>query len=184
SEADATLTVLDCAFIGNQVTGSSPGVLPLRLHAFGGGIDNEGRATVQDSSFTDNQALGGSGMPGMPGGSAAGGGIYNGMVQVGQGLRAILTVSHSTFTDNQALGRSGMSGDGGFAVGGGIANHGGATLVISQSTLTGNQAVCGAGGAGGRGPNGSGGAIDNVRGAHLTVSHCMIADNQVKGGDA
>src|SRR5262249_13531972 len=146
-EADATLTVLDSAFIGNVATGSpSPAGGGVVLRASGGALDNEGGATVRNTRFADNQAVGGSGPRGT---AASGGAIFNGIYQAGQGLNAILSVSHSTFTDNQALGGSGLSDSGGFALGGALSNKGGATLVLSQSPLIRNQGIAGGGGGGG-----------------------------------
>ncbi len=57
-------------------------------------------------------------------------------------------------------------------VGGGIMNEAGATLYISQCTLTGNQALGGASG------NAQGGAIFNAAGAKLSVSQSLLAGNQ------
>src|SRR5262245_46398789 len=53
NEPGASLTVIDCAFLGNLAVGSSFGV--------GGGILNEGSATVSGSTFDGNQATGGDG---------------------------------------------------------------------------------------------------------------------------
>src|SRR5207302_7613319 len=114
NEADATLTVAASTFFDNVATGR-PSTAP--YGAFGGGLDNEGGATVRDTLFTHNQAIGGSGATGSAG---DGGGIFNGREPVQ--VNANLTVSHSVFTDNQALGGSGTTGQGGEGDGGALAN--------------------------------------------------------------
>src|SRR5262249_35469442 len=82
NEPGASLTVIDCAFLGNVAVGAGFGL--------GGGILNEGSATVSGSTFTGNQAIGGDG------GVGAGGAISD---IVG----ATLVVSNSTFTNNLAI---------------------------------------------------------------------------------
>jgi hypothetical protein len=79
---------------------------------FGGGIDNLGRLTIDNSTISGNSVR--------PSGfiRANGGGIYNG---------ATLTIDHSTISGNTS------------SNGGGIYNQ--ATLTINNSTIDGNSAV-------------------------------------------
>jgi len=86
----------------------------------GGGINNAGTLTVNDSTFTGNSANGGA--------NSGGGGIYN---------SGTLMVNDSTFTDNSA-----PSGNGG-----GIWSDG--TLMVNNSTFTSNSAISGDGWGGG-----------------------------------
>ena len=81
----------------------------------GGGVGNLGTLTVRGCTFTDNQAVGGSGSSGsVHAGSGAGGGIAN---------LAVANVTNSTFTGNLAQGGSNSSGnDAGGPGGGGIVN--------------------------------------------------------------
>jgi hypothetical protein len=176
NEAGATLTVAASTFFSNVATGKPSTSDIFRLDTFGGGMDNEGGATVRNTLFTHNQAVGGSGRAGS---TAYGGGIFNGRDQVQ--VNAKLTVSHSVFTDNQALGGSGTTGQGGIGGGGAITNLNGATVVLDQSTLTGNRAVGGSSGSGYTGRS-VGGGINNVNGARLTVSSCTLSENQAIGG--
>src|SRR5262249_13833371 len=116
NEPGASLIVTDCAFQGNLAVGGSFGL--------GGGILNEGSATVSGSTFDGNQATGGDG------GVGAGGGISN-------IFSATLTVSNSTFTNNLAI-----DGQGFLGTGGAIANGFGSSLTLSNSTFTHNHAPC------------------------------------------
>src|SRR5262249_45368581 len=135
--------------IGSGVTAFLDGLTISRGQAGdGGGIYNAGTLTVSHSTLSDNQALG------TAGGDARGGGIFN-------APGAVLTGTARALLNNQAVGANGGPGqDGRDARGGGIYNLD-ATLAVSHSTLTGNQAVGGAGGAGAGGGGGAGGAITN-----------------------
>src|SRR5207249_10185291 len=67
-----------------------------------------------------------------------------------------------------------------------IVGRGPATLNVSHSTFTGNQAIGADGGPGKAGGTGSGGAIANLGGhnfnAALTVTHSTFTDNRATGG--
>src|SRR5262249_37752439 len=96
--------------------------------ADGGGIANAGTLTAAHCALSANRALGGAG------GHARGGGIFN-------AAGALLSVTHSVLSDNQAVGGDGGPGvPGGEGAGGGVYNLD-ATLAVSHSTFTGNQAV-------------------------------------------
>ncbi len=69
-----------------------------------------------------------------------------------------------------------------------VVGRGPATLNVSHSTFTGNQAIGANGGPGKVGGVGSGGAIANLGGhnfnATLSVTHSTITDNRASGGAA
>ena len=146
--------------------------------------------TVTYSAFTGNQATEG-GIHGSFGGAIANAG----------GSQA--TVSHSSFSANLARGRDGADGgpgqngarasDGGGAAIVSLSNGllgapAGATLAVTYSTFTGNQALGGKGGDGGAGGNGgSGGQGEGavftiLAGSSTTVTGSLFADNQSFGG--
>jgi phospholipase/lecithinase/hemolysin len=201
--SSASLTLKRTVLIGNQATSTAAG------DVFGGGLLNEGSASVASSTFSGNQALGGASDNLFFGGSA-GGAIDN-------FAGATLTVTGSTFTSNQALGAGGFyygiggainnnsgfddtspstatidnctfvgnlaGGDpGATGNGGAIMNEGtGTTMKLSNSTLIGNQSV---GQPGNDSPGGAiGGAILNWYGSALTISNCTLAGNQAIGGN-
>ncbi len=93
----------------------------------GGGVFNEAGATVtvNNTRFTANQAEVNATS------DVFGGGLLN---------AGKATVDSSAFVDNQALGGASFSAIGGSA-GGGLDNFGGATLTLTNSTFTGNQAL-------------------------------------------
>ncbi len=143
NEAGSTLTLNRDAVNNNTATAASDTV-----DVFGGGLLNEGTATVIGSAFSGNQALGGGG------GSFFGGSVGGGIDNFGG---ASLTVTDSAFVNNQALG----TGAGDFGIGGAIENNSGldlahpSTATISNSLFAGNVA------GGSAGVAGNGGAVDN-----------------------
>ncbi len=169
NEAGCTLTLDHCAMTDNTATAASDS-----FNVFGGGLLNEGSATVNTSTFSGNQALGG--------GSAVfdsflGGSLGGGIDNLGG---ATLTVTDSTFVNNQALG----AGAGNFGIGGAIENNDSvfltppSTATISNSVFTGNVAG-GEAGVAGAGVDGAGGAIDNEGfGATMTLSNSLLVGNQ------
>lgn len=106
---DGTLNVVRSTIMDNNATDPVAGL--------GGGITNEGTATVQFSTLDDNSA------------ALAGGGILN---------INTLTITNSTLSANRKTG--GISGGGG-----GLANFNG-TVTITNSTLSGNSSNAGGGG--------------------------------------
>src|SRR5262245_33019671 len=85
----------------------------------GAGIDHAGGSlAVSDCVFSNNRAVGGTGV------TALGGGIFN-------GAGSTLAVRDTTFTGNQALGGDGGGGAGGYGVGGAIENQGVASVASS-----------------------------------------------------
>ncbi|MGA7380142.1 MAG: right-handed parallel beta-helix repeat-containing protein [Terriglobales bacterium] len=138
------LTIQGGGLSGNQVTPQ------------GGGIFNEGQATITNCTVTTNQA-------------AEGGGIYN---------HGTMTITNSTISGNGAeygggilnqgamtVINSTISQDGAVSEGGGVYNEG--TLTLTNSTLFGSTASNSAGGGGG--------GIFNTE--TLTVNNTTIYDN-------
>jgi hypothetical protein len=182
------LVVDGCVFSSNRAIGGSNAsgfTSNSRVgHAIGGAVQNSASATVTNSTFDHNEALGGSNNPG--GGSlilgrGAGGAIGSFSFLTEQ---ATLTVSNCTFTGNRAVGGTGNTGgpSAGQGVGGAILNERGSIATVTGSTFTGNQAIGCQGGAGSNGADGLGGGIANLFGATLTVSGCTLSGNQALGG--
>jgi hypothetical protein len=149
----------------STVTGNVANAFNNTVDVFGGGVLNEGSATVRSCLFSGNAALGGGG--GSFFGGSEGGGIdnYGG---------ATLMVSGSSFVNNQAVGLGFAS----FGIGGAIENNAGlsntspSTATITDCVFTGNQ-------AGGPTSAGNGGAVDNEgTGAMMTLSNSTLSDNR------
>jgi CSLREA domain-containing protein len=180
----------------------------------GGGIANFGTTTIANSLVTANSTgSGGSGKPGAqnnvffggPAGTSGSGGRGGGIVNF-----ATLTITNSTIAGNTtgagaqgADGGTGVGVNGGTAssggdggAGGGIENDFGSRLVVSGSTISGNETGIGAvGGHGGNSvanaqgvvgqgasgaPGGSGGPGGGIASAaDLTISNSTIADNSI-----
>ncbi len=167
NQAGSTLTL-------NQdvLTGNTANALNNTVDVFGGGLLNEGSATVNSCTFRGNQAVGGGG------GSFFGGSVGGGIDDYGGGM---LTVANSTFTNNQALAAAGF-----WAMAGAIGNDAGvdlahpSTALISNSTFTNNLT---GGVPGAEGATGQGGALNNQgTGATMTVSNCSFTGNKAVGG--
>jgi CSLREA domain-containing protein len=184
----------------------------------GGGIANFGTTTITDSAVTANST--GAGAPGKPGvqssvffggeaGTSGSGGPGGGIVNF-----QTLTIANSTIAGNTTgAGAQGADGGTGVGVNGGIASSGGdggsgggidnefgGQVVISGSTISGNETGIGAqGGKGGSstasgggighgadgapgGSGGSGGGI--VSQGNLTISNSTIVDNSVASSGA
>jgi hypothetical protein len=158
--------------------------------ATGGGICNFfGTASVSNSTFLANQAIGGNMAIG-PGGAAAGGGIMGG------GSGATTTINDVSFTGNIVQGGNGGPGyPGGVGAGGGFYNGIiDATASVSNSFFLNNLAKGGTGGSGASGGVGQGGAIANGGSFDLlapfggqdtstiTVSLSSLISNAAQGG--
>ncbi len=195
-------TTANCMQVNVGCTGGTGGP--------GGGIANAGTLTIANSAITANSTGAGSagtrgpngspvspGSAGSPGGPSGSGGGGGGIVNFGN-----LTITNSTIagnttgagapgadggagTRNHAGGSASSGGNGG--LGGGIDNSG--RLVISSSTISGNQTGAGGnGGTGGNGDNGANGGAGGPGGAggagggiasttDMTISNSTIADN-------
>ena len=192
-------TITGDQFIDNSAVGGSGGsgsLYPffgyLAQSAFGGAIElAASEASITGCAFVGNSAIGGNGGPGQIAGGGEGGAVDNQFTP--------LTLSDSTFTGNLAQGGKGGAaaagssadgGAGGVGVGGAFANNDflpyGSTVSLTDVTITGNQAIGGAGGAGdGPGSGGAGGvayggAVLNTGG--LAVASSRFTGNQAIGG--
>jgi hypothetical protein len=136
----------------------------------GGAIGNRdgATATIQDSTFTGNQALG------VAAGYAAGGALCNedGSVFPPAGAGVTCKLSHCTFMNNLAQGGS-TTLDGGY--GGAVEDEPHADLSVLSCSFTGNQANSGGG------VLASGGAIDDSVGATVTITASQFIDNSALG---
>jgi fibronectin-binding autotransporter adhesin len=206
SEIGATATFSNCTFDNNQAiggngnTGSGPVVhvgtgFGAGIFSGFGGVGSfvgSNSLTVNNTTFMQNQAVGGdnnTGTGGVPGlvGVGAGAGIMN-------ALGGTVSVSGSVLDLNQASGGHNNTAGGagavfaGLGAGGGIFNYlgnynssGYGPLGVSSATVNGcvfdlNQAQ------GGDGANGVGGGIANVVSATTTVTNSILTLNQATGG--
>ena len=184
-DLQGTLNVANCTFNNDKAIAAGPNfpAFPGTIFALGGAIDvsinDTGPATITNSTFTGNQALGGA-----PGGEGGGGAISNTSFH-----GAVLTVVGCAITDNAAIGAAG--GDGvttfGFGQAGGVNSF--STLVVRDSTLTDNLAL-GAPLAPGAVPSqtisggtaAGGGAIYYSSSNPMILSDSTLTGNQAVGG--
>jgi hypothetical protein len=190
-------SITDSSFDGNRATAGSNCTGSFAGIASGGGIYNDANLTVSGSSFTENQALGGShNTSDLHNGHGIGGAIASGSVAALFGLgNATLTVNNSHFAHNLARGGDGNTltlpavfisradgPDNGF--GGGICVFQG-SAAVNHSQFNDNQAQGGADGAGQNGGLGVGGGIfffDFIGGVSGTVNGCSLVENLALGG--
>jgi hypothetical protein len=139
--SSGALNVANSTFDTNKAIARGPNapLVPGYIIALGGAIDlsaySIGKATINDSTFTGNQALGG-----VPGASGGGGALSDSSTTIG--ATANMTVTGCTLSGNAAIGEAGGGADGspnfGSGQGGGINNF--ANLIVSDSTLSNNLA--------------------------------------------
>jgi hypothetical protein len=185
----ATADVSRSTFTGNQAVGGdgySGDGPPVAGFGLGGAIINNGEngvvsaLTVSHSTFANNQARGGNGGADVGGGNGVGGALWN------NETAATLTVEHSACTGNLAQGgQRGVAGFGiinGNGLGGAIANGFGASLVVRDSQLSGNQALGGGGADGISGGDGLGGGLVNLFDGSATLDQSQLTDNLAEGG--
>jgi hypothetical protein len=127
------------------------------IGAYGGSISNAGNLTLNNVTFTGNQALGGTN-----GNKAFGGAIYN-------ATQSTLTINQCTFNQNSAIGGDGAGGSRG---GGAIYNAG--TLTANLSSFY-NQTVAGSSGFA------EGGAIFSATPGIVVINECTLTSNTVTG---
>jgi phospholipase/lecithinase/hemolysin len=157
NEAGAGVTVKDSTFVDNQSVGNVG-------RGWGGGILNEGSASVTDSTFTGNQSTGGS-LPPQPDNTAGVG--YGG--GIGSVYGSSLTVRDSTFLGNQSFdGKNAIDASGG-AIGTFLSS-----VTVSNCTFTANQALASSSVA-------IGGAIRSVFDTVFSVTNCTFTGNQAIG---
>jgi hypothetical protein len=151
-----TASVDHTAFSYNVTRGGENGSTSLGSLGVGGGLfvlnytgvlappTGTVSATVSNSTFTGNAAIGGAGENGIPSGNGEGGGLANVSNTINSTiLGATTTVSNSTFSKNLALG--GPGGDDcasqGAGSGGGLFNDSGSTLTLTGSQVKENSAI-------------------------------------------
>jgi hypothetical protein len=176
--AGAVLDVTDCAFVDNQAVGGSTGA-----SADGGAVDNLGTATIEDTSFLGNHALGGANADGtVTTGSAGGGAIENAGAPDGS-VFGVLTLRDCRFEDNQAVGGDNAGiGDffNGAGVGGAVKNVNHSQLTITGGLFEDNQALAGSD----AGSPALGGAIWNGLQSTLSLDGCVLENNEAQGGSS
>ena len=131
----------------------------------GGGIRSAGVLTLTDSTILGNQAVHEEALGGI------GGGVLND--------RGTMTITRCTIANNSALGGVSSSGDdfpGGS--GGGVVNYPGGSLVITNSTISGNSSSI-RDSFGLQPFSGGGGGVSN--GGSMTITNCTISGNSVDG---
>src|SRR5262249_56298767 len=176
------VVVSGCTVAGNQGIGGSNASGPSSDNSkigtgFGGAlVFSAGVATITNSTFDHNEALGGSGTTGGSGVLQIGVGLGGGIGNAGFLGSTTLTASNLTFTNNQAVGGAGNTGgvESGEGIAGAFVNQQGAAATLSNSTFAGNQAIGGQGSAGGNGADGLGGGLANLFGSTLTLRHCTL----------
>jgi hypothetical protein len=184
--ASGSATITDSTFVGNQALRGSPGA-----SAGGGALSNSSNTpgttmTVTGCTLSGNAAIGAAGDDGVVNfGSEQGGGIND---------FDNLTVRNSTLIGNQALGTplapgavpSQTPNSGSTTAGGGVFCLGvyvpNAAVSVADSTVSGNQAIGGAGAAGSAGSVGEGGGISLIAVPPALVANCVVAANVAQGG--
>jgi hypothetical protein len=132
NDLPATLTIIQSTFDGNRaIGGSSSSTGP----GLGGGLGNQGAASVTRGKFTHNQANGGSLNSGTGAGVGFGGGLFNGF----NNAPARLVLTGCLVTANQANGGTSNTGtNAGVGSGGGVYNL--AVLEAHASVIKKNHA--------------------------------------------
>ena len=181
--ANRTLNVQNSTFSGNVAQGGTSSILLGNNVLLGGTADASGGAiflaggiapltdTILDSTFVNNQAIGGNGIVyfgfGSRGGFGAGGGVF---AEAGADN---LLVINSTFAANVAIGGSGALADGGNGAGGGLYLQNGGTGMFSlaNDTIALNNARGGQGNGvlASNGTGSGGGLADNIGAALFGV---------------
>lgn len=138
SQDQGTLTVRNCWFTGNRAVGGHRHQSNGQYDGAGasGAIDNWGVASISETAFTDNQAIGCIGDAGVDGGFAIGGAVGNGGKLADS---PECTIQNCTFRHNLAI-----AADGGQGKGGGYAVDAGALFGFPDTasvTLNGGSKV-------------------------------------------
>jgi hypothetical protein len=186
----ATLMISDCRFTGNEARGAAGGhgeYWEAPGYAESGAVDTNGSATVLNSTFLDNRAVGGALSPGAMTGffsASSGGGLSS--------WGGALYIRDSRFINNRVVGGDvSLGGPAGIAMGGGITVFSGLQAAIIDCTLSHNTVVGGAGDASASGGFGVGGGL-NVGfypsawavgpSSAVTVTGTRISHNRAIGG--
>src|SRR5262249_41394940 len=178
-DAGATATIDHSDFTANRARGSDvPTDAQTAGDSFGGAITNASSTlAVSNSTFSDNEAQGGSGGAGVGGGQALGGALASAPSLASVDLPPLTTIDNCRFNSNRAIGGAGdidpndplLSFFGGSARGGAIDSIVG-TLYLSNSQLIANEALGGAG-VNGNGGNARGGGLNNEMGSTAHLAH-------------
>ena len=185
SRNDGNLTVKNCWFTGNKASGGrlhQPSLYMFDGMGSSGAIDNLNTALVTDSTFTDNQGVGGPADPGVDGGYGVAGAIASASPYAST---TVISILRCTFTHNQAIGGdAGPDGIGGLACDGAVANgyaQVASTLTMALCAFTDNQAIGGSGGLGGQaqwGAVGSESPVNSGFSTTATIANCLFANNK------
>ncbi len=172
-----TMTISNTLFTGNQAKGGT-GVPFYNTYVDGGTLVlTDTPATLTNTSFVANEALG------SPGTGVSYSPPYYGPIAIGGAVEttgAALSIKGGLISGNIARGGNGgdasggSGGDGGYAWGGGIFVGGEGSLTLSGASITDNSAIGGAGGTGTSG--GGGGAM--ARAADSTSTTGIGEDHQ------
>jgi hypothetical protein len=142
SESAATLNVDHCVFDSNIARGGSGAESALNAAgALGGAIclsSSSGRVSITASTFSNNQAIGGSantssGAEGRTGGFAKGGALESDSGEIAYSIVNSTFGGHNTGNGNQAIGGSGYGG--GNAYGGALAVGSGNLVALVNDTI-------------------------------------------------
>ena len=136
---------------------------------YGGAISNQGSLTIIESSVQNNEATGGDGGDGGSGGQggAGGSGGQGGNGGSGDSMHPVAGGAGGpagSGSDGGGGGGGGAGGNGGDGDGGAIYNTATGTLIVEDSTFSGNQAMGGSGGMGGDGFKGGAGGSAGLGG--------------------
>jgi hypothetical protein len=180
-DGDVSVLVTDCYFIGNKAIGGAAGAGGVGGLGEGGAVANvqitpnafTSALTLRDCVLYDNTAMGGAGATG---GVGRGGGISNagGPTLTTGGIST--TLIDSLVADNLAQGGDGSASNGGNGLGGGIFVDPHAALTLKGDTVTGNQAIGGAGAAGLSNGKGQGGGICIATGGSACADDATVIE--------
>jgi RHS repeat-associated protein len=218
STNSVSVAITNCTFYGNEAWGGyggfagygginntiagANGVGGAGTNGCGGALYLSKNATVVNSTFDYQSAIGGDGgddgqttggsssVAGPKGGSGYGGAIYN------VGTNAVI---NCTFYQNQVTGGNGGAGSGGPGGGGGTGGTGGSAwgggiystnrIGLTNCTLSSNQTTAGQGGAGGA-PSGTNGVSGAATGGNVvrtngtfTLKNSILAGSAGYGGN-
>ncbi len=159
-------TITGCTITGNSAVGAAGSAFG---GAWGGGIGSFGTLNIIDSTISSNLALAGD--------NSQYGGSFGGAVYTYTGLT---NIADSVINDN--LARAGDNTPDNYGEGGGIEINGPtASVIVSGTSFSGNQAVGGNGGVGQLDGEGQGGAIACYGSA--TVNSSSFIHNAAIGGN-
>jgi hypothetical protein len=176
-EFSSAVSVAGCSFSENQAVGGAAGGSTASGGAGLGGAISVGSAAVYGYTDTSSLSLTSSTLTG----NVAQGGAGGNMGTCGDGVGGAMlvlagdaTLSNCTLACNAAIGGNGSSGGDGF--GGGLFVDAHATLNLLRSTVTGNEAIGGAGATGFSDGQGTGGGLYLAPGATACANGATVID--------